>query len=230
MSGLFRKPAESKAPTEPPKEVERRTPGDDVVVPRPAPPEEPKEEPKKRVIPLWFVNAKKLEGKHETDSAFNRYMSGFWRIVGLPNYKTIVGTSFAWCGLFIAAMLYGSDLPWQKNGAGASNWDNYGVSINWKQDGIPQGAIVRINHDLDCSSQEGNHVAFADGDCTPEDLKKPNATINLYGGNQGNKAKVSTYSVKKICSVRWPNEVAKPGRITKSIGCAGKSTSKESTR
>lgn len=230
MSGLFRKPAESKAPTEPPKEVERHTPGDDVVVPRPAPPAEPKEEPKKRVIPRWFVNAKKHEGSDEANPKFNSFMSSFWRIVGLPGFKTIIGTNFAWCGLFVAAMLYGSDFAWQKNGAGAKNWDKYAQEIVYQQDGIPQGAIVRINLNLDCSSQKGNHVAFADGDCTPEDLKKPNATINLYGGNQGNKAKVSTYSVKGICSVRWPNEVAKPGRITKSIGCTGKSTSKESTR
>lgn len=175
----------------------------------------------------WLTEAKKHKGKAESDSVFNRYLSGFWKLVGLPNYKTIVGTSFAWCGLFVAAMLYNVGLPWQKDGAAARNWAKYGQAIEWSKDGIPRGAIVHINHNGLCSSGKGNHVAMADGDCTPQDLRS--GAINLYGGNQGNQAKVSAFPVEHICAVRWPAESDKPGKVVESKGCKGKPGG-ESTR
>lgn len=178
----------------------------------------------------WLDEAKKHEGKSEYDSKFRAYMSGFWKIVGLPNYKTIVGTSFAWCGLFVAAMLYTKGLPWQKNGAGARNWAKYGQAIDWKKNGIPRGAIIHINHKEQCASGSGNHVAFANGDCTAADLAKPNSTIELYGGNQGNRAKVSVYSTDEVCAVRWPPGLDLPEPVKVSTGCNGKSADKESTR
>jgi hypothetical protein len=166
----------------------------------------------------WLDDAKKHSGKRETDSAFNRYLSAFWKIVGLPNYKTIVGTSFAWCGLLVAASLYNVGLPWQKDGAAARNLAKYGVAIDWKQDGIPRGAIVHINHNANCSSGSSNHVGMADGDCAPQDLK--GGAINIYGGNQSNAAKVSAFPVGNICAVRWPTE-PKPAKVLTSKGCKG---------
>jgi hypothetical protein len=179
--------------------------------------------------PIWLDEAKKHKGKKESDSAFNRYLSGFWKIVGLPHYKTIIGSSFAWCGLFVAAMLYEVDLPFQKNGAGAKNWAKYGQEIDWKKDGIPRGAILHINHNQ-CGSGSGNHVAFANGDCASADLQKSGATIDLFGGNQNNTAKVSTYSVREICAVRWPPEKELPGKIARSVNCSGNKASGEPTR
>lgn len=185
-----------------------------------------KEEAKPTAAP-WLDEAKKHSGQKEHNSKFNKYLSGFWRIVGLPGYKTIIGTSFAWCGLFVAAMLYEVDMPWQKNGAGARNWAKYGQAIDYKSNGIPRGAIVHINHKHNCSSGSGNHVAFSNGDCTAEDVKS--GAVNLYGGNQGNTAKVSAYSVKEICAVRWPPGIELPGPVSQSSGCKG-TASGESTR
>ncbi len=176
-----------------------------------------------------YKEAKKYEGKTETNSTFNKWLSAFWVKAGLPGYKTIIGTSFAWCGLFIIAMNSEVGQKYVAGGAAARNWAKYGVEIDWKKNGIPKGSVVHINHNHNCSSGSGNHVTFADGDCTVEDLTKAGATFPGFGGNQGNTVKRSNYSVKEVCEVRWPAEIEKPGPVTKSANCTGTS-SKESTR
>lgn len=175
-----------------------------------------------------YLEAKKYAGKTETDSSFNKWLSGFWPKAGLPSYKTIIGTSFAWCGLFVLAMNSEVGQKWASGAAGAKNWAKYGVAIDWKKNGIPRGAIMHLNHNS-CGSGSGNHVTFADGDCTAADLAKPGATVPGFGGNQGNTVKRSNYAVKEVCAVRWPSEVPLPGPVTKSINCSGQS-SEESTR
>lgn len=179
--------------------------------------------------PSWYQAAKEFEGKKETDPEFNKKMSSKWSLVGL-DLKTIATSWAAWCGLAIAVSLFSVGIPWQKDGALAMNWAKYGQKIEWQEDGIPRGAIVQINHKK-CGNSSGNHVAFSDGDCSPQDLLKKNATINLYGGNQSNQFKVSTFAVSKICAVRWPLENALPQKIEKSQSCnASSKDSNESTR
>lgn len=177
-----------------------------------------------------YAEAKKYAGKKESDPAFNKWMSAFWAKAGLPGYKTIVGTSFAWCGLFVLAMNSESGLKYINGAAGAKNWAKYGQSINWKQDGIPRGAVMHLNHKGVCSGpSSGNHVTFADGDCTAADLKKSGATVPGFGGNQGNTVKRSNYVIKEVCEVRWPSEIPLPPPVTKSVDCSGSATG-DSTR
>jgi hypothetical protein len=177
--------------------------------------------------PAWYKEAKKYNGKLETDPAFNKQMSAKWSLLGL-NLGTIAANWAAWCGLAVTVALAGAGYSWQKNGAAAKNWDSYGVAIDWRVNGIPRGAIVRINHLGNCSSGSNNHVTMSDGDCSSEDLK--GGTFNGYGGNQGNAWKVSQFPVAHICAVRWPKEAEPPPKITKSQGCKGQSSSGESTR
>lgn len=194
----------------------------------------PKEEKKPVAVPAGksanpaYNEAKKYAGKTEFMPAFNAWLSGFWKKVGLPGYKTIIGTSFAWCGLFIAAMNSETGLEIVKGAAGAKNWAKSGVAIDWKVNGIPRGAVMHIDHDGDCKGG-GNHVTFADGDCTVEDIAKLKQ-VPGFGGNQGNTVKRSMYPTRDICAVRWPAEIAKPGKITKSVNCAGAGSTGESTR
>lgn len=176
-----------------------------------------------------YNEAKKYTGKKEQEPAFNIWLSKFWKVVGLPNYKTIIGTSFAWCGLFVAAMNTQVGQKIVSGAAGARNWASYGQEINWKQNGIPRGAVIHINHEANCTSRKSNHVTFADGDCTAEELAKQNATFPGFGGNQNDTVKRSVYPVAHICEVRWPTEVELPGKVLKSIDCNG-TTKKESTR
>lgn len=168
-----------------------------------------------------YKEAKKHIGKKETDPVFNRWLSSFWKYCGLPGYKTIIGTSFAWCGLFVLAMNMEVGQKYISGAAGARNWAKYGVAIDWKVNGIPRGAVMHLNHSGNCSQSGKNHVTFADGDCSPEDLKKKGATVPGLGGNQGNQVKRSHYGVFEVCAVRWPTEIPKPGRITKSVNCTG---------
>jgi hypothetical protein len=179
----------------------------------------------------WLMEARKYEGRGEHDSAFVKFMAGFWAKIGLPGFKTIIGSKFAWCALFTFTMLYVSGYDTTGLNAAAISTDRFGHSINWRVDGIPQGALIRINGKGDCKGYAGNHVTFANGFCTAQDLLKPSATVSGYGGNQGDKAKVSSYSVSKICAVRYPKlklsgeKVPLPPKVLKSVNCSnGKSS------
>ncbi len=189
-----------------------------------------KQEQKKK-SPPWYLFALKYKGRNENEPEFNKDMSAKWKLFGM-NLGTIKESWAAWCGLAMAVALSGVGVDYAKNGALARNWASYGTEINWKKDGIPQGAIVQINH-TKCGSSSSNHVAQANGDCTVADLTKKNATIDLYGGNQGNTWKVSTYAVTEICAVRWPKDVKdspKPAKVLKSVNCSSKTKDNESTR
>lgn len=186
--------------------------------------------------PTWLTIMRGWIGKGEGDSVFVKYMSTFWKFVGLPNFNTIIGSKFAWCGTGAAAALIVAGYAYQHDGAGAKNWDKYGQRIEYKVNGIPAGALVRINHNFSCSSGTGNHISMSNTDCTAEDIAKKGATIPLVGANQGNKVKISYYSTREICEVRWPSKDAKgnavplPPKVTKSEDCSGKASTGESTR
>lgn len=208
---------------------------DKIVDPLPKLPEKPKPEDKEEDSaaappPPWYKKAKEQEGKKETDPVFGSMMVPYWlKLFGLK-IKTIVGSAAAWCGLAAATALFWAGMQVPKDGATAKNWDKYGVALEWKTYGIPQGAIVRINHKGDCKSAANNHVAQANGNCAPVDLLKNGSTIDLLGGNQSQMWKVSTYSVKEICSVRWPSDYPMPPKVTKSKNCTSGKKGNESTR
>lgn len=178
----------------------------------------------------WFTELKKHEGKIETDSKFQAYLVTFWKKSGL-DFKSLVGSAFAWCGLFIFAGFYITGFKTPVNAFRAKSWSSFGQAIDYKTNGIPKGAVVRINDKGDCNSDKGNHVTLANGDCSNVYLLTKSSTFDGYGGNQSNTAKVSTYLVSKICSVRWPSELPLPHKITQSKNCSKSSESKnESTR
>ena len=223
LRNLFKKkkkvvaaPVKPVVPTAPPPAVEQ--------------PQPPKKEEEKKTAPPWYLTMLSWKGKGEHDKSFVSFMSGFWKYVKLPGFKTIVGSKYAWCGLGAAAALIVNEMAYQPDGAGAKNWDKYGQKIEWKSEGVPQGAILRLNHQGDCSSSKGNHVTFANGDCTAADLLKKGATIDGLGANQADKVKVSTYPVYEICSVRWPPNVQLPPKVIKSVNCTSNNKSGESTQ
>lgn len=184
----------------------------------------------------WFSEGKKHSGKVETNAAFQTYMNPFWGKSGLPNFKGLVGSARAWCGLFLFMCFFVAGYQTPKNAFRAKAWDTFGQAIDWKTNGIPQGATLRINSSGNCTSDSGNHVTMSNGDCVASDLTKSGATIDGFGGNQGNAVKVSTYSMKNVCSVRWPdldlkgNKVQLPQKVTQSKNCTSKGSTTESTR
>ena len=207
-----------------------------------------------------YKEAQKYKGQGESNKGFVAFMSKFWPKTGLSNYKTIIGSSFAWCALFIVAMNSEVGQKYLPS-AGAKAQGKYGVEIVWQQNGVPRGAVVHVNHLAKnaktweehaklCKSGSSNHVGFADGDCAADDyflpdvemykdkdghyrakaLAKKGSVIAILGGNQGNMVKRSVYDAREICEVRWPTEIALPGKIAKSKDCGGKSSGPESTR
>lgn len=179
--------------------------------------------------PPWMTEAKKYDGKKENDPAFNKEMSKKWSLFGM-NLGTIQENWAAWCGLFVAAALSGAGIKYAQDGAEARKWASYGVAVEYRTQGIPKGAIVHINHNADCDSDSSNHVTFANGDCTPDDVNRKNASFDGYGGNQENTAKVSTYPISHICEVRWPKDYPMRGKILKSDHCTSDRSAQESTR
>lgn len=209
------------------------------------PAEKEAEKPIVLVPPPWLAEAKKYNGKNEADPAFNKFMSSKWSLFGM-NLGTIKENWAAWCGLAAAVALVSVGMPYQKDGSLAKNWDKYGIAVEWKTNGIPQGALVRINHNGDCNSSSGNHITMANGSCAPADIVemkkdangvyqptgkiKSGATFDGYGGNQGNTWKNSTYPVADICAVRWPKEYQAPPKVLVSKNCSSKHADNESTR
>jgi hypothetical protein len=187
--------------------------------------------PPEKQPPPWYSFGLRFKGKKETDPEFSKVMVPQWRLFGM-NLGTIATNWAAWCGLAMAVTLAGVGVHYSKDGALARNWRTYGIEVVWRQDGIPQGAIVFLNHNADCNSSTSNHVTQANGDCTPEELKTSGAAFDGYGGNQGNEWKVSSYPVAHICAVRWPEDVRypKPGRLTRSVKCSTLKPNKESTQ
>lgn len=179
----------------------------------------------KRTPPKWYLRARSFLGKTEFMSDFAAYMVSWWPKVGLPGLKTIATSWSAWCALFIGMVLGSTGYQFQKSGL-AKSYNGFGQKIEWKTKGIPQGAIIHIQH-----PSGGNHVTLANGDCAPKDLLKAGATFDGLGGNQSNTVKISTYSVTEIRYVGWPKEEELPPAITESVNCtSAKSAGKESTR
>lgn len=207
------------------------------------PPAEKAPVPTDRPVNPAYIEAKKYDGQNEKKKTWVAWLSKFWPKAGL-NYKTIIGSSFAWCGLFALAMNSEVGQKAITGAAGARNWAKYGVEVEWRENGIPRGAILHINGGGNCSSGKLNHVTFADGDCRAQDLiemvkgsdgtykaiVKSGATVPGFGGNQGDSVKRSIYPVRNLCAVRWPAEIPLPPPVTKSINCKTENATGDSTR
>lgn len=184
----------------------------------------------------WGSILRKYEGKHESDKAFQEYMDSYWAKSGLPNFKGLVGSARAWCGVFVFMGLTVAGYQTPVNSFRAKSWDGYGHAIDFKKDGIPKDAIIRVNSKGDCKSASNNHVTTANGYCAAATLNKAGATIGAFGGNQSDKAKVSIYKVSTVCYVGWPNKTAvgtpveKPAKVLKDNNCTGTGSTNESTR
>lgn len=202
------------------------------VTPAPKPAEPVQAAPVQQDSPDWMPEVRKYKGKQESDSVFSKFMSKFWRLVGL-DYTSIQGNARAWCALFIVMIAstaggykYASSANARKQGEVTGIYH----VINWKVDGIPEGAIVHVNHKFQCHQDGDNHVAFSNGSCAAKDLK-PGVGVGLIGGNQGNEVSLKYFDVREICEVRYFKErvvngvtvqISLPKKVLESVNCLGK--------
>lgn len=191
-----------------------------------------------------YVEAQKYRGMQETDPKLQKKLVPYWKKIGLGSIGTLVGSSAAWCMLIVFAMATDTGQQIVKTGL-AKVGGKDGQEINYMVNGIPKGARVWKNSS-DCKSSEGNHIGWADGDCTAEDLKVSAATYPSFGGNQNNGVNTTHYCVKgdckklkegrlvpdlnRICRVSWPDDLPLPGKVTKSVNCPKVQPKEGSTR
>lgn len=215
---------------------------DGVKVEEKAPAETPPASPSEGK-PAWKVEAEKHKGQVETNATFSGWIRGKIKIFLGYLPPTIATSTYAWCGYFIVTVLGVSGYQYHKQGEMARNWGGFGNQIVWQSQGIPEAAIVWINHGHDCKASSLNHVALANGSCTVQDFfdkngkLKPGASIDLLGGNQNNQVNVTTFSAAEICGVRYPDKTAdgKPVPlprlpVTQSINCTSGKVGSVSTR
>lgn len=143
----------------------------------------------------WFITRKGW-----TEYNHDKELSKGWPLVGLPQFHTVIGSTHAWCGMSLATALHANGYAIPKGAAGAQNWDHYGTAIDWKKNGIPKGAVIRIRH------VSGAHVTTADRDHAPGEL-----IIDCLGGNQHDSINVTRFNVSgnahghdEIAYVGWP--------------------------
>jgi hypothetical protein len=195
----------------------------------------PEPEPVKSSGAFWMKAFNGLMGKKETDKSLQDLLVPYWKKLYGLGIKTLIGASAAFCGLGAGYIMYTNGLPVVKRGAAAKSWAGYGQAIDFKKNGLFEGAILHIDHDGDCKG-DSNHVTFEYGDCTAEDLAKPKAVITGRGFNQGNAVKDSLFPVKHICAARWPEKdndgkpIPLPGPVKVSRNCGKIGKTGESTR
>lgn len=135
-----------------------------------------------------------------TEFDHDKELSKGWALCGLPQYHSVIGSMYAWCGMSLATALHASGYAIPKSAAWAPNWDHYGTPIDWKKVGIPKGAVIRIKHIT------GAHVTTANRDHVAGEL-----VIEALGGNQHDSVNITTFNVSgnahghdEIAYVGWP--------------------------
>lgn len=93
-----------------------------------------------------------------------------------------------WCGIFVAAVMLESGLPYPKEFPRAKSWATYGSRLQTHV--LAPGAILVFNRD------GGGHVGFYVG----EDA----ANYHVLGGNQGNAVSITRISKARLLASRWP--------------------------
>lgn len=128
----------------------------------------------------WF-----LERLGWTEFDHDKELAKGWKATGL-DYKTVIGTKYAWCGMSLATGLLGGGYKIPKSSFRAAAWDGYGIKVDFQKVGIPKGAVVTIRH-----NSGGRHVTTANRDHSPGEK-----VLEALGGNQGNAINVTKYSLK----------------------------------
>lgn len=101
------------------------------------------------------------------------------------DYKTVIGTEHAWCGMSLATALHSDGYSYALDCEAASAWDDYGIAVDWKRLGIKLGDIICIRH-----ASGGRHVTTAYRDHAIGEL-----VADCLGGNQGDSICVKRYQL-----------------------------------
>lgn len=169
--------------------------------PTPPPPLEPVPP---GVMPPWVAYLLSRLGWTEYDH--DKEIAKDWPKVGL-DYKTVIGTSYAWCGLAAYMSLYVNGLRGPKGAAASRNWRQ-----GWGEVcGYISGAFLPIRH----ANGSGHICVFL---YWVDEAKKLAACL---GGNQSNGYRISTFNLsgnkagkdEVIGGPRWPLSYPQTGYV-----------------
>lgn len=146
----------------------------------------------------WMTWMKNLIGRVETDPAFSKYMSQFWKLCGL-DYTTIAGAAHAWCALTVEAAFNSCGIK-GSGSAAAVSYQTWGFPCGWIY-----GAVIPIRH---ASGQ--HHVTFF-----VKWADEANKIATCLGGNQGDALKESNFDLRGnaagvdecVSGPRWPTQL-----------------------
>jgi uncharacterized protein (TIGR02594 family) len=134
----------------------------------------------------WLDSAMKEVGVHEIPGP-----KAEARIVWYDSFTTLKATSdeVPWCSAFACAMMEVNGIESPKSAA-ARSWLSWGEPL----DGPKIGAVVVFSRG---TNPAAGHVGF---------VKDVNAdgTLQVLGGNQGDKVCVATFNTSHALGYRWP--------------------------
>lgn len=143
----------------------------------------------------WF-----LDRLGWTEFDHDKELSQGWQYTNVPNYKTVVGSVYAWCAESLGLALIVNGYT-SSHDASALSYVTYGTEVLYLKSGIPMGAIVVIEH-----ASGGHHVTTAN-----RDHKVGELVVEGLGGNQDNEICVEKFVIDpkvqehhKVLAVRWP--------------------------
>lgn len=144
--------------------------------------------------PFWVEHLEGRIGWSEFDH--DRQIAKDWPLCGL-SYKTVIGTTHAWCGLACEIALHSGGLKGPHGSAGAASWAKFGEPCSYIC-----GAFLPIRH-----KSGGHHITVF-----LYWVDKDKRLAACLGGNQGDRYRVSTYNLsgnkaghdEVVPGPRWP--------------------------
>lgn len=175
--------------------------------------DEPKPETPKPVAnwynAIWVGPAVADIGK--TEFSHDKYFAAYWKYVGLPQFKTVIGTDHAWCALFIEKCFRDVQMIGSKSA----------MAVSYKTFGIPTvpaddywfGSLIHIKH-----PGGGNHVTIF-----LWWVDKAKGLAACLGGNQSNACNITIYRIapgyeSNPGGPRWPAGHPKGRVVTEAEG------------
>ena len=130
-----------------------------------------------------------------TEFSHTAELSKGWKFTNVPNYKTVIGRTYAWCAMSLNTALETNGYKGTKDAA-AISFKNYGLPCDYII-----GAIIVLQH----SSGQHHVTTFAGW---YDEAKK---IMLCLGGNQGNAINISKFNISgnslgcdQVIACRWP--------------------------
>lgn len=144
-------------------------------------------------MPNWIDIARRYIGAKEIKgSKHNPHIVRWWKSI----MSSIRDDESAWCAAFVGGVLEECGIESSRSPA-ARSYLNWGVTL-----AAPAVGCVAVFWRGSRNSWSG-HVGFVVG-------KDAAGNLMVLGGNQGDEVNIRPFSISRVLSYRWPENIAKP--------------------